>query len=573
MESHPAVSYGGEVTIMNAKTKFSHQKLMAMAVVAMFAMCAFSVCLVADSDAGPYGGIDPVQDSGKEQVYNVDISVDQWFTYQNIKTTLDGVKDGEGNGTLTLEGSLNTNNKEGFSFENLTSDRIVSGKFTSPGSYTMVLTAKWTRDNGHGGTLEQTATQTFNFTVYDKITIEESTANGYIVDADPITEKNNVVLTYTGPTSLTTPALNIQPTLDTHENKFQATLSDGKITISPIDPISYIKDGNNTYQFTVTMENSKTGDKGSCEVTYNVYEDIAITNGNLTWYTYETGPDTEDFVFEINYEDADPISVYDSSTINFNPEYGALSPDSAEGDKQKTVKIDVSSKDLVADDGISSEYLATIVAKGHLQNATDPAASPTTTSAEATFKLVVYQFLEFMYAPTVDAISAEPLTASGSALTLSSYITAAKTVSINWGDGTQTGSLSAAGASVSNTYSAYHQYSKSGFYTITITATNDMGTTTSQVLYNAGEGNIEIPTDPEDPSDDSGKSFFDKHGYQFLIFAILAILLLVAFFFFGIQNPMVIILAVIMIVLAVLCYVCNDIGGIVEAIKGLLGKA
>ena len=54
------------------------------------------------------------------------------------------------------------------------------------------------------------------------------------------------------------------------------------------------------------------------------------------------------------------------------------------------------------------------------------------------------------------------------------------------------------------------------------------------------------------------------------MFAILAILCAVAFFYFGIQSPYVIIVMIVFAALAVLCFVYNDIGGLIDAVKDKL---
>ena len=83
---------------------------------------------------------------------------------------------------------------------------------------------------------------------------------------------------------------------------------------------------------------------------------------------------------------------------------------------------------------------------------------------------------------------------------------------------------------------------------------------------------MNVPAD--DTTDDTDKtttekekSFIDKHGVQFIVFGILCILALVAFFYFGYQSPYVIIAAIILAALAVLCFVYHDISGIIDAFR------
>ena len=82
-------------------------------------------------------------------------------------------------------------------------------------------------------------------------------------------------------------------------------------------------------------------------------------------------------------------------------------------------------------------------------------------------------------------------------------------------------------------------------------------------MYNATEGGSDVTDEAPD------KGFFEEHGFQFIAFAILAILCLVAFFVFGFQNPLVIVVVIVAGTLAALSYVYCDIGGILDALRGL----
>ena len=113
-------------------------------------------------------------------------------------------------------------------------------------------------------------------------------------------------------------------------------------------------------------------------------------------------------------------------------------------------------------------------------------------------------------------------------------------------------------------------------YTITVTAYNDFGNRATYTMFQAGETEGETPAAGEDDktpgTGSEKKSLIDEHGYQFIIFAILAIVALIAYFYFGFQNPLVIVFALIMAILAVCSYVYCDISGIIDEIKGLLNK-
>ena len=65
------------------------------------------------------------------------------------------------------------------------------------------------------------------------------------------------------------------------------------------------------------------------------------------------------------------------------------------------------------------------------------------------------------------------------------------------------------------------------------------------------------------------KTFFDNHGFIFIIFAVLAVLLLVAYFYFGYQTPYVLVALILAVILAVLCFIYKDFVGIYDAIVGI----
>ena len=565
MKPHPAVPYGGEVTIMNAKSIFGHQKLMAMAVVAMFAMCALSVCLVADSDAGPYGGVTVDNDSGTDGRYSIDVSVGQHFIYSNIKTNLDGIDGTEG--TISITGSGNDSQLATFGNPVKGTDSwTLEGDFLKAGTYVYTMTAEWTftPDDANQTTLTQTAKQTLTFNIKERISISEDNGYGYAVlneTAQPI------ILGYSGTTDY-------EPKLSgTDGLSFDVKFNDtgDKIIITPKENVNKTI---GSYNFSVSVTNTASKDADSADLIYRVFEKIVVED--VKEYTYEGNEDTSgDVKMNVTWEatSGNPAGTIDSYTFVFDPLGNTVLTESTSSPGNGTVNrnVTISKPGEITGTGTtetSKTFTATLTVKGTVPATTGGTTQET--SSEGTYTLVVYKALAFMSKPEIGDTKTVTISNTANNVILSSYIKGAKIVSINWGDGT---SVDSQDGQIEGTYNAYHSYAKSGMYSITISATNDFGTTTSQVLYNVDDGNIEIPTDPENPSDDSGKSFFDKHGYQFLIFAILAILLLVAFFFLGFQNPMVIILAVVMIVLAVLCYVCNDIGGIVEAIKGPLGKA
>lgn len=68
------------------------------------------------------------------------------------------------------------------------------------------------------------------------------------------------------------------------------------------------------------------------------------------------------------------------------------------------------------------------------------------------------------------------------------------------------------------------------------------------------------------------ENFFDEHGWIFIVFIVLTILALVAYFRFGIQHPAVLVAIGVFVIFAILCFVYKDFAGIWDAITGIFNK-
>ena len=94
--------------------------------------------------------------------------------------------------------------------------------------------------------------------------------------------------------------------------------------------------------------------------------------------------------------------------------------------------------------------------------------------------------------------------------------------------------------------------------------------------YSVGDDAGTGTDDPEQPAEGDGEgeqSFFDEHGYLFIVFIVLAAVCVFAYVGpFHIQHPLVIIAAVICAILAVLTFVYVDFGGIADAIGDLFNS-
>ncbi len=569
--------------------KATKSRFFAVFAVMMLMLC--SVAVIADADASSYGGvIDNSNGDTKNQKYTVELSVGQTFTYSNIATNLDSYgsieytwTDGVGNSAcddIKLDETDATNKK-------------LTGSFKSSGTYSGILTATWTGPTGTDKiTPTQTATQTFTFQVDQKLVIADGktpSVTAYaLVGWDA--SKQVLEISYSGSTAVTKDldsevvAMSCTYGSDKHatdDTDFDAshTLAtsdtNGKITITPKAKLTD-KDTTSTksgpQQINVTLTNPNTNDTASIEILLYIYDKIAITSETTHYYTYEGDKTytTDGFVFDVNYDDDK-----DDKTVTTNYSYVldptgtsvlSVDPDATTEKAKKTVGISTAfsnSGDLVDAGQISKDYKATLTVTGKV-NSDDALVSTSESTAAATFTLTVYKSLEFTSAPKITkTLTKATGTGSNNTMSLSSYLAGAKYVTINWGDGQI--SKKAAVSPTSSLYSAQHTYANSGMYMITITAENDVGTTTSKVLY-AVDSTLDVAPDTTDSDKKTG--FFEEHGYLFLVFILILVGLLVAYFYFGIQHPFVLLLAIVCAVLAVALYVYGDFGGIIDALKG-----
>jgi len=553
---------------MKNATAFKGQKALAMAIVAMFAICAFAVCIPSDSDAGVYGGVSDNTGDKINQVYAVNMAIGQKFTYDNIKTNLDSA-----DGTVEITGAPAGTGNTATATPTFT-DGSNSGKkfeitFSTTGAYVYTITAKWTHNTDKN--LTQTATQKFVFDVVEKIELPTD-VTGYGIKGEA---QEAIEISYGGPSNVN---ITIGTYAGTGDEKltdgselFTAAITDGKLVITPKDDV---KNNVATYGFKVTLKNPDNPDTASVNVKYQVFETVAIV-APAADYTYEGDKNAPtEIKFSTNWDKvtgAQSISYELTATKDTNALKDVITIANANSTVATVEGVsDAGIETIVKGDATKAVYTVTLKATGTVTSGNQ---NETSVEETASTTLTVYKALAFATAPTVNSVSTNVLTSAGTGISLSSYIVGAYKVVYDWGDGTQTSSMDN-GSRTETTYSAYHSYAKAGNYTITIYATNDQGTTTAQVFHSA-EG-VEIPEtpatpeNPEQPAESEEKSFFDEHGFQFLVFAILAILCAVAFFYFGIQSPYVIIVMIVFAALAVLCFVYNDIGGLIDAVKDKL---
>ncbi len=558
--------------------KMSKNKLLAFAVVAMFAIAVIPV-MADDSEAGPYGGVSIDGDSTKvNQKFTVNMSTGQEFTYANIATTLDGY----GNTTFSWDNvsgnAVDATGANGIKWDLAT--KTLSGKFTTAGTHVGKLTANWTSPDNTGVT--QTATQQITFIVTDAVElIQTITAHAQV---GATTDKTVVAITYTGGSDLV-PTVKYGSADGSTTNNTPFTIShdsDNKeITVKPTATLDDSDEGQ--YKAYVTLTNSKTNDADTVEIILNVYKGVSFGNTVTHFYTYEGGQ-LADLEFTISYETdgKDETSVTSKPiTIDGQPisSTGVLTSVADAPNKVHVNTAFTNAGDITGTDQNFKDFVATMNVTGSIPDS-EGGDGPTTSTAELDMIVTIYKSFQFTSEPKVENVKITNAAVGSNSMNLSAYIAGAKSVEFNWGDGT-TSKLTT--SDVANTYAANHTYAQKGVYMITISATNDMGTTTSKVMYNADTTPAEGTTNPDQTNPGDGtsetpaeedKGLIAEHGWMFILFAVLTAGCVVAFFILGYQHPLVLVLAIVFAVLTVLCYLYVDFGGIIDAAKGLFdGKA
>lgn len=550
--------------------KATKSRFFAVFAVMMLMLC--SVAVIADADASPYGGV--IEDTGSSksaQIYTVDMSVGQTFTYSGITTNLDGTQ--YGSIDYTWDGTAKAG---GITFD--VSKMELKGSFATAGEYQGTLTAVWTAPfaDDKGYTPTQTATQTINFNVAEKIGIKADVTAYALVGWG--TDSTIVEVTYTGSGTISasyTYDKDNTATATSNTTHFTAThdAKDKKITIKPSATLT---DADQTFATTkagpeyinVTLKNGESGDTAVMKVVLYIYDEIAISAPTTKYYTYEgdTQYTTSGFLFSVNYDDDnDATTVVSSNSMVLDPTTQTVLSKDANNYKKVNINTTSSQSGSLTGDAQSKTYTATLTVNG-TAGANEDGGPATTSTATATFELIVYRSLEFTSAPKVENVKATAAsTGSNNLMTLSANVAGAKYVTINWGDGQTSQKTNVAGTSI---YNGTHKYTSSGMYMITITAENDVGTTTSKVMYGVNTSSELTPDTTTDDTKDKAKGFFEEHGYLFLVFILILVGLLVAYFYFGIQHPFVLLLAIVCAVLAVALYVYGDFGGIIDALKG-----
>ena len=100
----------------------------------------------------------------------------------------------------------------------------------------------------------------------------------------------------------------------------------------------------------------------------------------------------------------------------------------------------------------------------------------------------VYINNAFLTVPQISDVQFKAASADAKQLMVSATIEGATKVEIDWGDGSDVETIIPEGDATIDTILEDHTYAEDGTYTVTITAHNDQGTTTSKILYDTTDG-------------------------------------------------------------------------------------
>lgn len=521
------------------KTKRTGQKAMAVLAVALLAICALSVCFVEDESDAAYA-----------KTFNIDMAAGSTFSYTptfNLSTgsiTVSSSGTAVSNNIVKQTGTSGLNNGTSFA------GTFSSGSSTGTASQ-LVITATWkSADNS----LSQTATQTINFKTFTKVSLPSSISTGKtsIVQKDYQTSGTTVAtIKATGPSTVTTSG-------SFSSGPFTASHSGGTCTITTNKALASTDAG--SYSITILADDGNPNyvDQVSKKYTFTVYKDLSVAvNVDSTANYVGNTSKTTSYTFSV------PDLGSSSVTWSYSNNFGSTGISGSASGSTYTVDITNATRALVftGDYANSDSRTFNITATAKITYPNSAGTSAPTKSVS----FVMYKDLAFESSPNVSGSTVYDSSGNPLDILISSDFEGASKITYNWGDGTST--TIDATPEASSSYSARHVYEKPGTYVIVTTAYNSSGSTSSYTLYDAeGESFREFNL-PDDLGLD--QTFLDEHGYQFIIFgAIFLVLLLVVFT--GNKSPLLVLLALVMAVMTVLCFLYKDIEGVIAELKTLL---
>ena len=515
---------------------FEHQskcKMVAMALVAMLAFCSVSVMLT-DTDAA----------ANNNETYTINLRVGDTFTYTPQVNLTENV-------SIAVDTTAST-----AGMESCFSNGVFTFKPADTTSKTVKFKATWSASDS----LVQYAYQTINFRVYTGLNVSEGTSQTSVIGVDSPVGTTIYTPSITGGISPYTYSVNIPSALQDYiqwdGTKFVTKAAIGT-SVSSGSPYTITLTATDAGIPAGTDGKSNALDVESVTVTLTLTvteKYVIVSTSYFETFAGELGADekrTTSFTVSTNASNFgdvsnETISAYavdsNGTTVTGLAAYSA-----------GNVNIDLS-KVVFTGSETYRDYTVRI-------SATATSASIGSLSATSDVKMRVYADLAFISEPTISNSQTMSVSNSSLDVLMTATFENATRITYYWGDGTVT-NVNTSGSEAS-TYSARHVYSSAGTYFITVYAENEKGTAKLITLYNADSGESQVVDQEPD------KTFFEEHGYQFVVFAVISAVAFAGFFLLGYQSRPVIIVAMITATLAVLSYLYCDIGGIIDALKGL----
>jgi len=477
------------------------------AVMAVLVMLACALVTAQPSDAEP-------SDS-----YVVDMRTGDTFTYEP-KTNLDSV--------------ITASALEGMTF----TDGIMTASFDAvdlTGSLATTITARWTSEEG---SLSQVASQRIAFMVHPHVTVDGSSSKEIVrgiiggAKAGTIVYQPEVSEASAGTATEVSCSIIENEWVGWDENEKRLFLKKDV----PVDVAS------STMSPVISAVN-RAVDSGSTLKEESVAVTVSIVIGSglmiisddvIETKQSEADPAKNTYTVKTNADTASGLTVtecaFDTSGL---PEGLVKSIDG------QSIVFDPSVVDFpagAAGDDAVKEFAFTVTVKGLADGQ----------AVEASKKVVLRVFADMVYTtvPSVSDVTVMPDPADSKKILLSAVVKDAKSITIDWRDG----ATSTPDYDGSDRYSASHVFSKDGRYTIVLDAQNDAGSKCCYIRYDTSTREFEI-VEEDEPSE----GFFEKHGWLFLLFAVLALLCVVVYAVLY-PAPIVLILAGVFAILSVLTY-------------------
>ncbi|MFA6803570.1 MAG: putative Ig domain-containing protein [Candidatus Methanomethylophilaceae archaeon] len=435
--------------------------------------------------------------------YDVDMRVGDSFSY-TIETSLESV--------ITVTGSALEANDGFLIFVNST--KILSGTPDTAGSYTVTIAATWTSEDGE---TTQTATQTINFTISERVALT-SAVYAYALAGNAFSYS----LTYSGPEgTIVTP--------DTISRSWLTYDSDTKI-LSGTPTTDDV--GATTAAFTIA--NASTSDTQTVTVTVQTFASFGVVSAN-------------NVVLSVGDELSLTLQSNLSSGVTWTADLSAVSDVSDIAISNGVISGTFTSSAI--SEGIYKDYQITVTASATINDEIE--------TATQTITIRVYTDIGYLSLPEISNVKILS-TDDDKKIILSANVSAALHVTYTWGDGSYT---TFEPAIAIGSHIIAHEYSANKIYTVQITAINDVGSSSSFMMYDAGSGIFETTEAP---------TFLDEHGYFFVVLACIAALMFLAYYVT--RNPYIAVASAIFGLLSVLCLVLKVTGldQIIEYIKSLL---